>query len=128
MANILLVEDQPVTARIIETMLAIAGHAVTWRENGVEAIAAFKASTPDIVITDIVMPEMDGIELIHTLRKMAYAVPIIAVSGGGPGSDFSSLEIARHVGADDAIRKPPSNEQLLSAVERCLVMIDSARR
>jgi CheY-like chemotaxis protein len=120
MARILLVEDQLVTARIVETILITAAHQVVWCRDGRAGLAAFTEAPPDVVITDILMPELDGIALIGAIRSMGFATPIVALSGGGPAQRYGYLDVARQVGADHAIRKPVSREELLSVVDHCL--------
>jgi CheY-like chemotaxis protein len=120
MARILVVEDQRMTAEILRGSLESAGHVVELTDNGDRALALFRARPPDLVITDIVMPVLDGIELISAIRSGASNVPIIAISGGGHTGNFEFLEMARKLGAKEVLRKPVSREQLLAAVDRCL--------
>jgi CheY-like chemotaxis protein len=124
MARILVVEDQRMTAEILRRSLESAGHVVELTDNGDRALTLFRARPPDLVITDIVMPVLDGIELISAIRSGSSNVPIIAVSGGGQTRNFEFLEMARKLGAKEVLRKPVSREQILAAVDRCLELRD----
>jgi CheY-like chemotaxis protein len=123
-AKILLLEDQSFIAKIIERALATAGHAVTWHRNGRAGLEAFATDRPDLLITDIIMPEVDGLEVIRAVRAQDRNLPIIAISGGGDREDFEFLETAQRLGATEVIRKPISREQLLTAINRCLEILD----
>ena len=81
MANILLIEDEPLVAATIEVVLMKAGHTVTRANNGEAGLAKYAEATPDLVITDIIMPQKEGIETIRDLRTKSADIPIIAISG-----------------------------------------------
>ncbi len=120
MAKILLIEDQSFTAAIIETVLKNAGHIVTVAKDGEAGLAAFAAARPDIVITDIVLPKMDGLDVIRAIQTQAPGFPVIALTGGGNTGTYSYLDKAREIGALEAFRKPVTAEQLLDGLKRCL--------
>ncbi len=73
-----------------------------------------------LVITDILMPELDGIEIINAIRRLRPGVPIIAMSGGGVGDSSHYLEIALHMGASESLSKPFTHEELLSTIEKAV--------
>ncbi len=120
MANILLIEDQAFTATIMETVLKSAGHFVTVAKDGEKGLEIFETNRPEVVITDIVLPKMDGLAVIRAIQANAPGFPVIAVSGGGNTGMYSYLDKARELGALDVFRKPVTAEQLLGAIKRCL--------
>lgn len=119
MARILLVEDDPLVSDTIALVLQKAGHDVEVAHDGNEGLAKFAAMAPDLVITDIVMPEKEGVQLIRELRAQS-AVPIIAISGGGRTKNFHFLEIAKALGATEVLRKPFARDALFALIARCL--------
>ena len=84
MADILLIDDEAQMRRMIVRVLNAAGHTVREAADGRVGIELFRDAVPALVITDIVMPDMEGIELIRELRRLEPSVPILAISGGGP--------------------------------------------
>lgn len=110
MADILIIDDDRQMRRLLMRILAGAGHAVRAAENGRDGIALFAQRRADAVITDIVMPQMEGIETIRTLRRDHPTLPIIAISGG---SDPIYLRAASALGATGVLRKPFSPQSLL---------------
>ncbi|MBS0334173.1 MAG: response regulator [Proteobacteria bacterium] len=118
--SILLIDDDVVLLRQMATALGFAGFSVRCAVNGREGLRAFQAEPADLVVTDIIMPEREGIETIIALRAHAPRVKIIAMSGGfriGP-EDF--LNMARHVGADAVIAKPFRLTALLDEARQLL--------
>jgi CheY-like chemotaxis protein len=89
-------------------------------ENGRIGVEKMKSGDFDLIITDIVMPEKEGLETIMEVRQSHPTIPIIAVSGGGGGRNREYLEVAKSFGANCVLRKPFSADELLSAVESCL--------
>ena len=88
--------------------------------NGLDGIDALIRSRFDVVITDIVMPEQEGIETIQRIRELDGEIPIIAISGAFDGDDFNALDDARLIGADLAVEKPFDVRTLLDAVAQAL--------
>jgi len=119
MSRILLVDDEADVRRALATFLRGMGHDVRTAANGVEAIAALRDSA-DLLITDINMPDMDGIEMVTTLREAASTMPIIAMSGGGLFDKGMLLDAAEALGADLALEKPFDLEVLRAAVEKLI--------
>lgn len=117
--DILLIDDHTSSRDVIARVLRQAGYAVRCAANGRDGIAAFHARRPDIVITDLIMPEMDGLETIMTIRAAAPEQPIIAISGGGRFSAEGLLIMARKLGASAMLAKPFEPEQLLALVAEC---------
>lgn len=122
MATILLVEDDEGVRDILHKTLVAAGHDVEDAVNGNLAIAAYRRQPRDLVITDLVMPEKDGLETIMELRRLNPAVKIIAISGGGRtlGLGQLYLDTARTFGAGRILAKPFSSTALLTAVSEVL--------
>ena len=101
-------------------MLLDAGYAVVSATDGRAAIKAFDQVAFDVVITDLIMPETDGLELIAFLKKRHPDIPVIAISGGGLMRADYNLKFARALGAKAILLKPFPNEQLLTTVEYVL--------
>jgi len=127
MARILVVDDEELARFTIRDILETAGHEVAEAENGNEAISAHNANPFDLVITDIVMPEKEGLETIVELRHDHPKLKIIAISGGGGtrNEDYLKLttdllNLAEDLGADNILAKPFSKDELLECVNTCL--------
>ena len=106
MAQILIVDDDPSLLRTLRRILEDAGHEVTEESDGARALRRFAGHPSDLVITDIYMPEMDGIEFLMRLRECFPEAKIIAMSGGGFLEKESVLEGARALGAVRVLPKP----------------------
>jgi CheY-like chemotaxis protein len=123
MNRILYVEDDADLRDDVIAILARAGFKIVGASNGREALELCLHSPPDLVITDLVMPEMDGIELIRSLRKIMPELPVIAVSGGLSTAASSArpiLNAAKALGAAAVLPKPFRPHDLCRAVERAL--------
>ena len=118
MARILVIDDEQMLRRTLRALLERAGHAVVEAEDGVEGMAQFKAQRPDLVLTDIIMPNREGVETIGEMRRQAPELPIIAMSGGGSRGGDLFLTLAERLGA--TLAKPIRQAELLAAVDRCL--------
>ena len=110
--QILVVDDEPQITRVLRTSLQSNGHEVTVAHDGSEALAQFLKAQPELVITDLAMPGMNGIELTREIRARSQ-VPVIVLSVRG--NDASKVE-ALDEGADDYITKPFSIQELLARV------------
>jgi two-component system response regulator CpxR len=120
--SILLVEDNPSLREIIVLTLETAGHRVTAQADGRAGIAALQLAMVDLVITDVVMPRMDGVEFLQYVRQTWPAVPVVAMSGGGERLPVEyCLQAARSLGAAATLEKPFTASELLAAVETALV-------
>jgi len=117
MASILLVDDDRQIRDMLKLTLERAGHGVTEAENGVQAVSFYNADDHDLVITDIVMPEKEGIETIMDLRNINSEVRIIAISGGGRINPDDYLSWARRFGVTHTFTKPVKRDLLLEAIE-----------
>jgi DNA-binding response OmpR family regulator len=118
-AIILLIEDEPLVRQVIAQMLVDAGHEVVEADNGVQGVRLFRVHSPNIVITDIVMPEKEGIEIIREIHEQQTNIPIIAISGiAAYGSVY--LRAASALGADAVLAKPFSARELVAKVDEVL--------
>ncbi len=120
MARILLIDDDHALRTVLRLTLTHFGHTVIEARNGREGLALFAHSAVDLVITDIVMPEAEGLEVLMTLRGRTPAVKIIAISGGGRVSAEDYLRIASKMGAARVLAKPFPNEALIRAINEVL--------
>ncbi len=120
MARILLVDDDDSVRDMLSQTLAHFGHTVVKARNGKEGLAFVQHANADLLITDIVMPEMEGLELLMELRKRKPAIKIIAISGGGRGNAADYLHTAKILGAAKVLTKPFTNEALLTAINELL--------
>ncbi len=120
MAHILLVDDDDMARFAMREVLTRAGHDVTEAENGALGLSAQSSTDFDVIITDIIMPEVEGIEFIMKVREQSPNIPVIAVSGGGRMSETDYLETARDLGANAILAKPFSEDQLNEKVAECL--------
>jgi|NGEPerStandDraft_6_1074524.scaffolds.fasta_scaffold02608_2 CheY-like chemotaxis protein len=116
MAKILVFDDEPSILLMIKKMLERAGHEVDMALNGREGMELLEKNKPDLVITDIIMPEKEGLETIMTLRKKYPEIKIIAISGGGRIGPEGYLPSAKHLGADMVFQKPLVQKEFMEAV------------
>jgi len=120
MANILVVDDEELARFCVRDVLETAGHEVQEAENGVKALAAQKEQSFDLVVTDIIMPEKEGVETILEMRKLYPDIKIVAISGGGRTRNMDFLKLAKQFGADRILAKPFSDDELMEQVDACL--------
>ncbi|MDH3231476.1 MAG: response regulator [Alphaproteobacteria bacterium] len=120
MGRILVVDDEELVRETLCHMLEDAGYEVFEATNGNEALQAFEEQKIDVVVTDIFMPEKEGLETIAELRQRKPDVKIIAVSGGGGDGKLDYLDFAKRFGAISVLTKPFLREQVLSAVKAIL--------
>jgi len=118
--SILVVDDDSDLRRLLGRYLSGAGYAVSEATNGNEAIAAYREHPADLVITDMYMPESDGVDVIMRLRSEFPAARFVAISGGGFADSPHVLEIARSAGAVCTLPKPFTKASLLQTLTDCL--------
>lgn len=116
--NVLLVDDEPALRKACRLMLEKAGHSVDVAENGHNALDCLRSATYDVLLTDIIMPDKEGIELIIEVRQSHPNLPIIAMSGGGRVDARNYLGMAEKLGCAAVIEKPFTREELLLAVRQ----------
>lgn len=120
MARILVIDDEPLVAASLQRVLQGAGHLVVVAADGREGIRAIRDQPADLVITDILMPEQEGLETIQALKRDYPTTKIIAITGGARCGNVDLLAMARSFGADQALHKPLDRSRLLTTVEGCL--------
>jgi len=120
MAMILLVEDDPIVRETVRQVLASEGHDVICANDGRRGVDLFRKTRVDLVVTDIIMPEKEGIQTIQEIRAMRPRARIIAMSGGGRVGSTDFLSVAKKLGADDTLAKPFDPEELIEKVDRLL--------
>jgi len=120
MATILVVDDDDGFRSMLRRTLQRAGHTVLEAADGSAALRALRDVTPELVITDIIMPGMEGIETIRAMRRSHPRLAIIAMSGGGRMKPNGYLEMAQAFGASRILSKPFDNDQLFAAVTEAL--------
>lgn len=118
MKQILVIDDEELVREGIKEALTEEGYIVHTAANGTEAIKALQILIPDVIITDIIMPETDGIEVLLYAKKLQPRPKIIAISGGGRISANDHLSTARKLGADETLAKPFSIDLLIEKIER----------
>jgi CheY-like chemotaxis protein len=119
-ARILVIDDDDEVRRTLVRMLESARHEVHQAADGETGIAVCNRILPQLVISDILMPEKEGIETIRDLKRAHPALKIVAISGGGQSGSMDFLEMARALGADEALQKPFRRAELLEVVSRLL--------
>ncbi len=117
MPKILVVDDDADVRRVLQLFLERAGYDVAVVADGTQAVDAYANESFDLVITDIVMPEKEGIETISELRQQNPALPIVAISGGGRIGAHDYLNWVRKCGVEHTFQKPIDRQSLLAAVE-----------
>lgn len=120
MVRVLLIDDDELVRDSVAIALKLARYDVVTARDGREGLAHFTGRRPDIVVTDIIMPEQEGIETIMAMRKVDHALPIIAISGGSSMGDVNFLDAAQSFGATRILRKPFGPKELIRLIEECL--------
>jgi len=126
MSLILVIDDDESIRSVIKRVLEREGHSVTCAADGEQGLAAFRAASPDLVITDIIMPEKEGIWTILQIRQACAATRILAMSGGGSVIKDDVLHIARQLGANETLAKPFSGKELIEKVRTTLAAAGGA--
>jgi CheY-like chemotaxis protein len=120
MHHIVVIDDEASIRRTLGAVLERAGYTVLVAADGREGLELCAAAAPDLVITDIQMPGVDGIETIAALRALYPLVPVIAISGGDRPDRLTLLERTASQGAVSALRKPFTIPELLDAIQGAL--------
>ncbi len=117
--KIVLAEDEPQIARLIEFKLKKEGYEVTWKENGEEALKAIKEDKPDLILLDVMMPVMDGYEVLRRLKEDEdlKSIPVVMLTARAQEKDVVK---GIDLGAEDYITKPFHPAELLARVKRIL--------
>jgi len=120
MPKLLLIDDDPALRKLSSTILQRAGYEVDTARDGEEGTALLESGAYSVLITDLIMPNKEGIELIMECRRLYPELQIIAMSGGGRHGIVDVLAAAEKLGARYTLHKPFSPEELVDAVKQCL--------
>lgn len=120
--NILVIDDDKLMCLALGKILVSAGYNVVQASDGEEGLKLYRTQHFDLVITDLIMPDKEGIQIIRELRKENSQIRIIAMSAGGRGGATDYLKWARLMGAKQCLSKPIRREDLLAAVQAVLAL------
>jgi len=120
MERILIIDDEPQIRSMLRLMLERDGYEVVEAPDGIEGIRAYRQKPADLIITDLIMPNKDGIGMIIELQKEFPDVKIIAMSGGGLNKPDGYLKGAKKLGAAYTLTKPIDREKMLRAVKNTI--------
>jgi len=121
MAHILVIDDDPTVRSLLAALIEAHGHTAVTATDGRSGMKMFQMGSIDLVVTDIVMPDQEGIATIGAIRRLSRSIPILAISGsgtvGGPG-DY--LHAAQALGATSTLKKPLDSTEFVEVIERLL--------
>ena len=120
MANILVIDDDEAVRDMVKSILAVGGHTVLFAADGRSGMQRMTEGKIDLIITDIIMPDQEGIETIQQLRRLGAKLPILAISGGGQRGHADFLSVARELGATDTLAKPFRAKDLIAKITTLL--------
>ena len=123
--KILVIDDDDLVRYTLRKILCNAGHVVSCAPDGRRGISVLRTEHPEVVITDIFMPEQEGFETIRQIRQDHPGTKMIAISGGFRGGNMDVWRIASALGADDVIAKPFEADDLLRRLDRLQVTVGS---
>lgn len=126
MAKILVVDDRPTNRQLLLTLLGYTGHGLLEAANGAEALERVRADRPDLVITDILMPTMDGYEFVRHLRADPELAPLQVIFYTATYSEPQAQALADSCGVRIVLPKPCDPERILAAVNEALGGVDAA--
>jgi CheY-like chemotaxis protein len=123
MANIIVVDDEKIIRTLLKEILTKAGHEVRMTKDGLEAMELVNEKEPDLIITDIFMPEKSGLEVIMELRRDKPDIKLIAISGdtaSRAGGHMDCLGVAKDLGCVRILEKPFTKDQVLNSVNEAM--------
>lgn len=112
-AKVLIIDDDPALLRLMSMAFQAAGFSTVAADNGRAGIHMASAHQPDLVVTDIVMPDIEGIGAIRAIKQSRRPPKVIAISGAGRSRGADYLSWARHLGADEVLAKPFRMSELM---------------
>lgn len=121
MSRILVIDDAPAARLTVQFMLEDCGHEVFLAGGGIEGLEQFAAHKVDLVITDILMPDLSGVEVINKIHEENEGFPILGITGGGDSSLSGDVLSEAHRVASSILKKPFLQEELLDSVNKLLV-------
>jgi two-component system chemotaxis response regulator CheY len=116
MIKLLLADDDPFFRNAVAAVLRRNNFAVRHATDGVDLLEKLDSVQPDLIVTDIFMPVMDGIEILRELKRRSNSIPVIAISGGSSSGNFDVLRAADMLGAERVLAKPLNYEEFLSTI------------
>lgn len=120
MACLLVIDDNPEFREILRAHLEAIGHRTVLADNGEQGLAVLERGGIDMVLTDILMPKRDGVEVLRETKRRWPGLPVIAISGGGWIGANELLGMAERLGADQVLQKPVRRDALIKAVDEAL--------
>ena len=121
MARILVIDDDPTIRSLVSGLLEARGHTVIVARDGRIGMEIFSAGNVDLVITDIVMPEQEGIATIGSIRRLSSTIPILAISGSNTVGRYGDyLHVAEELGANAGLKKPLDPDRLVETIDRLM--------
>lgn len=120
MAKILIIDDDETILNVFNRFLTGEGHEVMVAQDGRQGLRVLEREELDLVITDIMMPETDGLEVVMAIRGKGTQIPVIAISGGMHAMPMDFLPMAKKFGAEQVLYKPVELDDLLAAVDQVL--------
>ena len=120
MARVLIIDDEDYVRMTLSQALEDEGHTVLLASNGLDGLSLYAEGKPDLVITDVLMPDKEGLETIIELRKIEPDVKVIVISGGGRVNNLDFLEMAKKFGATATLKKPFPIDEFCRVVKSCL--------
>ena len=120
MSKVLVIEDDALVREALRRVLKQGGYEVFEAQDGDEGLSLFSRVSPDLVITDIIMPNKDGLETIVELRRRSPETKVVAISGGGHMKGEDYLDVADRLGAAKTLVKPFGSKTLLETLEGLL--------
>ena len=121
MATILVIDDDLAMRRLLARTLAAKNYVVIEAADGKQGVAMAAAHKPALVVTDILMPEKEGIETMREIREQTPRAKIVAISGGGLSHNMLFLDVAKALGADATLAKPFRPAELMKTIEDLLL-------
>ena len=120
MALILVIDDDPQITHLLQDVLELEGYQVITAQRATDGLHYLEKATIDLVITDVIMPDKEGLETIREIRQRYPKTKILAISGGLTKSGVNVLDIAKRLGADSVLSKPFGVEDLIQSVRMLL--------